>query len=152
MSFQQRLMDDMKAAMRDGNGLKLSVVRLLRSSIKNKEIAKGKGQSLTEQEFLETVSSAVKQRKDSIEQFTKGGRMDLVSKEKEELKILQEYLPRPLTAEEFRAKAEEVIREVGANSLKDLGKVMKALMPLVTGKVDGSEASKVVKDLLTKAS
>ena len=152
MSFQQRLMDDMKAAMRDGNGLKLSVVRLLRSSIKNKEIAKGKGQSLTEQEFLETVSSAVKQRKDSIEQFTKGGRMDLVSKEKEELKILQEYLPQPLTAEEFRAKAEKVIREIGANSLKDLGKVMKTLMPLVTGKVDGSEASKVVKDLLTKTS
>ena len=152
MSLQQRLLDEMKTAMRDGDALKVSVIRLLRASIKNKEISKGKSNPLTEQEILETVISATKQRKDSIELFTKGGRTDLVAKEQKELEILQTFLPQSLSMEELRAKAEAVIKELGASGPKDMGKVMKLLMPQVVGRVDGSAVGQVVKDLLAQSS
>jgi len=142
----------MKTAMRDGDALKVSVIRLLRASIKNKEISKGKSNPLTEQEILETVISATKQRKDSIELFTKGGRTDLVAKEQKELEILQTFLPQSLSMEELRAKAEAVIKELGASGPKDMGKVMKLLMPQVVGRVDGSAVGQVVKDLLAQSS
>lgn len=152
MPLQQRLLDEMKTAMREGAALKVSVIRLLRASIKNKEISKGKNNPLTEQEVLETVISSTKQRKDSIELFTKGGRMDLVAKEQKELEILQTFLPQPLSLEELRVKAESVIKETGASGQKDMGKVMKILMPQVVGRVDGSVIGQVVKDLLAKSS
>ncbi len=142
----------MKTAMRDGDALKVSVIRLLRASIKNKEIAKGKNNALSEQEALETVISATKQRKDSIELFEKGGRMDLVAKEQKELEILQTYLPQPLSLEELRSKTEALIKEIGASGQKDMGKVMKVLMPQIVGRVDGSVVGQVVKDLLTQSS
>ena len=152
MSFQQRLIDEMKTAMRGGDALKVSVIRLLRASIKNKEIAKGKSNPLTEQDLLETVVSAVKQRKDSIEQFEKGGRMDLVAKEQKELEILQTFLPQSLSVEELKAKAQGLIRDIGAQGQRDMGKVMKILMPQVAGRIDGAVVSQVVKDLLTQSS
>ncbi|MBI3995981.1 MAG: GatB/YqeY domain-containing protein [Nitrospirae bacterium] len=149
MSLQQRLLDEMKTAMRDGDALKVSVIRLLRASLKNKEIAKGRSHPLTEQDVLEAVISAVKQRKDSIELFTQGGRMDLVSKEQKELEILQTFLPQPLSLEEFKAQAQALIKEIGASGQKDMGKVMKILMPRVVGKIDGAVVGQVVRDLLT---
>ena len=152
MSLQQRLLDEMKTAMRDGDALKVSVVRLLRASIKNKEISKGRNNPLTEQEILETVVSATKQRKDSIELFTKGGRMDLVAKEQKEFEILMTFLPQPLSLEELRAKTQALIKEIGASGPKDMGKIMKILMPQVVGRVDGSIVGQVVKDLLTQSS
>jgi uncharacterized protein YqeY len=152
MPLQQRLLDEMKTAMRDGDALKVSVIRLLRASIKNKEISKGKSNPLTEQEILETVISATKQRKDSFELFTKGGRLDLVTKEQKELEILQTFLPHPLSLEELRAKTEALIKEIGASGQKDMGKVMKILMPQVVGRVDGSVVGQVVKDLLMRSS
>ncbi|HUK55365.1 MAG TPA: GatB/YqeY domain-containing protein [Nitrospiria bacterium] len=152
MSLQQRLLEEMKTAMRDGDALKVSVIRLLRASIKNKEISKGRQNPLTEQDILETIISATKQRKDSIEQFTKGKRMDLVAKERNELEILQTYLPQSLSVEELKAKAQALIKEIGANGQKDMGKIMKILMPQVAGKIDGSVVGQVVKDLLTPSS
>jgi len=149
MSLQQRLLDEMKTAMRDGDALKVSVIRLLRASIKNKEISKGRSHPLTEQEILETVISATKQRKDSIELFTQGGRMDLVSKEQKELEILQTFLPQSLSLEEFKAQAQALIKEIGASGQKDMGKVMKILMPRVVGRIDGAVVGQVVRDLLT---
>lgn len=151
MSLQHRLLDDMKIAMRNGDTLKVSVIRLLRASIKNKEITKGKQNPLTEQDILETIVSATKQRKDSIEQFTKGGRMDLVAKEQRELEILKTYLPESLSVEELKSKAQTVIKEIGATGQKDMGKVMKILMPQIVGKIDGSVVGQVVKDLLSQS-
>jgi uncharacterized protein YqeY len=149
MSLQTRLIDEMKEAMKTGEALKVSVIRMLRASIKNREIEKGKRSPLTEQELLEVVSSAVKQRKDSIEQFSKGGRTDLVQKEQLEMDILKTFLPPALTKEELLNKARSVIQEIGATSPKDMGKVMKSLMPLVAGQADGAMVSEVVKDLLS---
>jgi uncharacterized protein len=152
MSLQERLIDEMKKAMREGDSLKVSVIRLLRASIKNKEIAKGKSHPLTEQDILETIQSAAKQRKDSIDMFSKGGRQDLVDKEQKELEILQTYLPTPLSPEELKSKAQSLIKELGASGPKDMGRVMKILMPQVIGRVDGSVVGQVVKDLLVASS
>lgn len=152
LSFDERLIDEMKASMREGNALKVSVIRLLRSSIKNKQIAKGKAVPLTEQDFLETVVSATKQRKDSIEQFKKGGRLDLASKEEQELEILQTFLPQALSPEELRLKVKTAIQESGAHGPKDMGKVMKVLMPQVAGRIDGAVVGQVVKELLSESS
>lgn len=152
MSLQERLMDEMKTAMRAGDPLKVSVIRLLRASIKNKEISKGKNNPLTEQDILETVVSATKQRKDSIELFEKGGRMDLVAKEQKELEILKTFLPESLSPEDLRAKAEALIKEIGASGQKDMGRVMKILMPQVVGKIDSSVVGQVVRALLTQSS
>lgn len=152
MSLQQRLFDEMKTAMRAGDALKVSVIRLLRASIKNKEIAKGKNVPLTEQDLLETVVSATKQRKDAIELFEKGGRMDLAAKEQKELEILKTFLPQPLSVDELKARARAVIKEMGASGQKDMGKVMKVLMSQVAGRIDGSVVGQVVKDLLMQSS
>lgn len=152
MSLQERLMDEMKAAMREGDALKVSVIRLLRASNKNKEISKGKDHPLTEQEVLESVVSAIKQRKDSIELFEKGGRMDLVAKEQKELEILKTYLPKSLSLEELKAKAEALVKETGATGQKDMGRIMKILMPQVVGRIDSAVVGQVVKDLLTHSS
>lgn len=143
-------MIEMKDAMRAGNQAKLSVIRLLRAAIKNREIEKGKDHPLTEQELLEVVVSGIKQRRDAIEQFAKGGRQDLVDKEQEEMAILNTFLPKPLTQEELIEKVKAVIRETGALGPKDMGKVMKALMPQVVGRIEGAAVSQVVKDLLAQ--
>lgn len=143
-------MVEMKDAMRAGHQAKLSVIRLLRAAIKNREIEKGKDHPLTEQELLEVVVSGIKQRRDAIEQFAKGGRQDLVDKEQEEMAILNTFLPKPLTREELIEKVKAVIRETGALGPKDMGKVMKALMPQVVGRIEGAAVSQAVKDLLAQ--
>ena len=148
MTLQQRLVDEMKEAMRTGDADRLSVIRLLRASIKNKEIDKGKGQQLTEEEILQVISTAVKQRKESIEQFEKGGRQDLVEKEKKELAILQSFLPQPISDEELRIKIKEAIAQSGAADVKDMGKVMKLLVPQLVGKAEGSKISQMVRECL----
>jgi uncharacterized protein len=141
-------MDEMKEAMRTGDSDRLSVVRLLRSTIKNKEIEKGKGQKLTEEEVMQVISTAVKQRRESIELFEKGGRQDLAEKEKKELSILQSYLPQPLSEEELRAKVKEAIAQSGANDVKQMGKVMKILVPQLVGRAEGDSISRMVRACL----
>jgi len=147
--LKEKLVEEMKDAMKDGNSLKVSVIRMLRASIKNKEIEKGKSHSLTDAEVMELIVSSIKQHKDSIEQFSKGKRDDLVTKEREEMDLLQKFLPPPLTPQELELKIREAIQTSGATSLKDMGKVMKIAMPQLVGRVDGSVLSKLVKDLLT---
>lgn len=150
MALQQRLIDEMKEAMRTGDTDRVSVIRLLRSSIKNKEIDKGKGQQLTDDEILQVISSAVKQRKESIEQFEKGGRQDLVDKEKKELSILQSFLPQPISDEELRIKIKEAIAQSGATDVKDMGKVMKIVVPQLVGRAEGSKISQMVRECLVQ--
>ena len=148
MALPERLMVEMKEAMRAGDRPKVSVIRMLRATIKNREIQKGKDHPLTEQELLEVVIATVKQHRESIEQFSMGGRQDLVEKEQEEMAILKTFLPEPLTREDLIETAKAVIQETGATGQKDMGKVMKVLMPRVVGRAEGSTVRHVVKELL----
>lgn len=150
MDIQQRLMDEMKEGMRTGNSDRVSVIRLLRAAIKNKEIEKGRGQKLTEEEILQVIASAVKQRRESIDQFAKGGRTDLVEKEKQEMAILQSFLPQPISDEELRAKVNEAIAQSGATDLKQMGKVMKILVPQLVGRAEGEAISQMVRSCLER--
>jgi uncharacterized protein YqeY len=147
--LKTRLSDEMKEAMRNSDALKLSVIRMLRSSIKNREIEKGKGSTLSDQEVMEVVVSALKQRHDSIEQFAKGNREDLVAQERKEVEILQTFLPAPLSEMEVKKLIGQIIQETGASGMKDMGKVMKALMPQILGKADNTLVSKIVKESLS---
>ena len=138
----------MKEAMRTGDADRLSVIRLLRATIKNKEIEKGKGQKLAEEEVMQVISSAVKQRRESVELFEKGGRQDLAEKEKKEIAILQSYLPQPVSEEELRAKVKEAIAQAGVNDVKQMGKVMKILVPQLVGRAEGDSISRMVRACL----
>jgi len=146
MSLLNRLTEELKEALRAGNHIKLSVIRLLKSSIKNREIEKMA--PLTDEEIIDIIMTALKQRRESIEQFQKGGREDLVQKEKSELEVLQTFLPQQLSEEELVGEIQAVIREVGASSLKDMGKVMKILMIRLKGRAEGAKVSSLVKELM----
>ena len=148
MDLQERLIVDQKNGMKSGEALKVSVIRMLRSSIKYKEIEKGKNQTLSDKEVMEVISTGIKQRQDAIELYVKGGRKDLEEKEKSEVEILKSYLPKPLTEEELRKLIGETMGESGAKSNSDFGKVMKAVMPKVVGRAEGAMVSKLVKELL----
>lgn len=150
MSLQEQLVNDMKEAMKARDEAKVSTIRMLRAAIKNKEIEKG-GTScrLSDKEIIDVISTAIKQRKDSIEQFTKGGRLDLAEKEKKEAGILQGYLPPQMSEDEIKAEVKKAIAETGAASQKDMGKVMKILMPRVAGKADGAVVNRLVKELIS---
>jgi len=146
MSLLDRLTEELKEALRAGNHTKLSVIRLLKSSIKNREIEKMA--PLTDEEVIGIIMTALKQRRESIEQFQKGGREDLVQKEKSELEVLQTFLPQQLSEEELVSEVQAVIREVGASSPKDMGKVMKIAMVRVRGRAEGARVSSLVKELM----
>lgn len=148
MSLKDKLTDEMKNAMKSQDKIRLSTIRMLLSAVKNKEI--DSREKLTDAEVIETITSQVKQRRDSIEQFKKAERRDLVDIEEAELKILQEFLPRQLTIEEVESEVEKAVAESGASGMKDLGKVMKVLMPRVTGKADGKLVSDKVRERLSK--
>ncbi len=149
MSLQERLFEEMKQAMKSGNPVRLSVIRMLRASIKNKEIERGKNRSLTETDLVGVVVSAAKQRKEAIEQYTKGGRADLAQKEQGELDILQDFLPKPLSPQELETKIKEAIQTTRASGMRDMGKVMQTLIPQVMGRADTAQVSQKVKELLS---
>jgi Uncharacterized conserved protein, COG1610 len=146
MSLKEQIDADYKAAMKARDDLKVSVLRLLRSAIHNAEIDKQR--ALTDDEILGVIQSEVRKRRESIEAFQQGGRQDLVEREQAELAILESYLPKALTHEELEALVRETIREVGALSVRDMGKVMSALMPKVRGRADGREVSNLVRQIL----
>ncbi|OGF47078.1 MAG: aspartyl-tRNA amidotransferase [Candidatus Firestonebacteria bacterium RIFOXYC2_FULL_39_67] len=146
MGLKEKLDEDLKLAMKAKDELKLSTVRLLKNAISNAEIAKKK--TLTDDDIITVIQSSIKQRKDSIEQYTQGGRSELAVQEETEMKILQAYLPEQLSEEEVRKFVLDVIKETGAASVKEMGKVMGKLMPLVKGKADSSLVSLIVKEHL----
>lgn len=149
MSLQEQLVNDMKEAMKARDEVKVSTIRMLRAAIKNKEIEKGgTSYKLSDKEIMDVIITAIKQRKDSIEQFTKGNRNDLAEKEKKEAEILQGYLPPQMSEDDIKAEVKKAIAETGAVSQKDMGKVMKALMPKVAGKADGAVVNRLVKELI----
>src|ERR1700741_3786087 len=132
MSLNEKIGGDITAAMKAKDAARLSALRMLKAAIMNKGVEKGR--DLEDAEILQVIASLVKQRRDSIEQFSKAGRTDLVEKETAELNILPAYLPAGATPEEINAAVAEAIAETGASSPKDMGKVMKAVMPKLAGK------------------
>jgi len=147
-ALKARLAKDLKEAMKSGDRLKTSVIRLLSSVIKNREIEK-RGE-LDDQEIIQAVVASCKLRKEAIEQYVKGGRNDLAAKEEAELKLLESYLPPPFSPEELRQKVDEAILTSSATSLKDMGKVMALLMPEIAGRADGKVASQMVREALSQ--
>ncbi|HWO77692.1 MAG TPA: GatB/YqeY domain-containing protein [Bacillus sp. (in: firmicutes)] len=148
MSLVQRLNDDMKQAMKNKEKEKLSVIRMLKASLQNEAIKVGKSE-LSEEEELTVLSREVKQRKDSLHEFEKAGRDDLVEKIQTELRFVEEYLPEQLSEEELSAIIDEVITSLGATSKSEMGKVMGAVIPKVKGKAEGSLVNKLVMQKLS---
>jgi hypothetical protein len=147
MSLSERLNEDMKQAMKNQDKFKLSVIRMIRSAIKNVEIDQKK--TLDDNEVLDILNREIKQRKDSLQEFEKAGRDDLVESVKKELEILAAYMPQQLTEEEIQAIVKQTILETGASSKADMGKVMGALMPKVKGRADGKLVNQLVQQLLS---
>ncbi|RDW19235.1 hypothetical protein CWR48_09330 [Oceanobacillus arenosus] len=143
MSLLDRLNQDMKQAMKQRDKETLSVIRMVKASIQNELINLGKA-TLSEDEELTILSREVKQRKDSLHEFKKAGRDDLVNKVENELTIVQAYMPEQLTKEDLLVIVQQAIQEVNATSKKDMGKVMSAVMPKVKGKADGSQINELV--------
>lgn len=143
MTLKKKMDQEMILAAKAKDKLRLSALRMLKSGLHNREIDLKR--ELNEAEFLQLLSAMVKQRRDSIEQFAKGGRTDLVEKEETELKVIQEFMPTPMSETELDAMIAEAIRETGAASVRDMGKVMATLMPKVAGKADGKMVGEKVK-------
>ncbi|WP_087971716.1 GatB/YqeY domain-containing protein [Oceanobacillus rekensis] len=147
MTLLDRLNQDMKQAMKNKDKETLSVIRMVKASIQNELIKLG-NDTLSEDEELTILSREVKQRKDSLQEFKAAGREDLVDKLDNELVILQKYLPEQLSEDELSAIIQSTIQEVNATSMKDMGKVMGAVMPKVKGKAEGSQIKNVVQKKL----
>ena len=150
MSIKDRLNEDMKQAMRDKEAgrQRLSVIRMVRASIKNVEIDRKK--ELGDEEVLDVLAKEVKMRRDSLEEFKKGNRPDLVAALEQEIVVLMDYLPAQLSEEEVRAFVAEAVAQTGAAGPKDMGKVMAALMPKVKGRADGKMVNALVRDAISK--
>jgi uncharacterized protein YqeY len=145
--LKQKLTDDLKQAMRDGDKVKRSVIRLAMAAIKNTEIARQT--TLDDTAILGVIAKEARQRQESIDAFKQGNRPDLVAQEEAELAVLKEYLPRQMTREEIIAAARQVIAEVGAQGPGDKGKVMPQLIAQLKGRADGREINAVVTELLS---
>lgn len=162
MTILERLLQDLRRFQLEKRERQLSVLRMAMSALNNKQIEKRTRLSkseplekldnlsqLTDQEVLEVVSSEAKKRRESIAEFAKGNRQDLVEQEKEELKILEQYLPAQLSETELKSLVKEAIEKTGAKSLAEIGQVMQVLMPEVRGRSDGSLVNKIVREQLS---
>ncbi len=149
MTLRDRLTEDMKQAMKDKEAgkLKLSVIRMVRSAAKNVEIDRRK--ELDDNELLDVVAKEVKMRRDSLDEFRKAGRPELLATLEQEIAILMEYLPEQMSEAEVRALVTQAVADAQAASAKDMGKVMALLMPKVKGRADGKLVNAIVKELLS---
>ncbi|KGP90493.1 hypothetical protein N780_04950 [Pontibacillus chungwhensis BH030062] len=148
MSLLERLNQDMKEALRNKEKERLSVIRMVKSSLQNEALKLGKDE-LTEEEELTVLSREIKQRKDSLQEYKSAGRDDLAQKDERDIEIIQSYMPQQLSEDELDAIVQETIAEVGASSKQDMGKVMSAIMPKVKGKADGSLVKQFVQKHLS---
>ncbi|GBE16880.1 glutamyl-tRNA(Gln) amidotransferase subunit E [bacterium BMS3Abin15] len=148
-TIKERVVDDLKEAMKAGDTVRRDTLRMLDSAIKNTEIEKKKKEEgLSDQEVIEVIRKSAKQRNDSIEQYEKGGRSDLADKEKKEMEILSVYLPKQLGDDRVKKVVSEIIAQVGANSKADTGKVMGATMGKLKGQADGNVVKRIVEEEL----
>lgn len=151
MNMRERIMTAMKMAMKDKDTLRVSTLRLVNAAIKEREIALRSNEDAGEidaDEILQILSKMVKQRDDSVKAYDDAGRDDLASRERSEIKIIREFLPKPLTEEEVVKAVEDAIKDTGASSIKDMGKVMGALKAQYTGRMDFGAAGASVKEAL----
>ncbi|WP_432409278.1 GatB/YqeY domain-containing protein [Wukongibacter sp. M2B1] len=146
MSLKDKLMQDLKVAMKEKDKIKKSVITMIRASIKQYEV--DNRTDIDEEGIMELIAKQLKQRRDAIIEFEKGNRQDLVEETQKEIEVLLGYLPKQLTEDEIREIVKSTIDELGAQGPKDMGKVMGALMPKLKGKADGKLVSKAVKELL----
>ena len=162
--LKEKLQNDMKEAMKTGDATRRMVLSLLQSAIKNKELGKRSKLSklgtdaakfeelsmLSDEEIMDVISSEAKKRKESIESYEKGGREELAQKERNELNILMEYMPEQISENEIRIEAKKAIAKTGAKDIKEMGKVLGALMPKMKGKADGQTVSRIVREEIEK--
>lgn len=146
MELKDKLGEDQKSALKGGDKIRLSTIRILRSEIRNEEIKKG--DELNEDETIGVLAREARKRKEAIEEYQKAGRVDLVEKESKELEIIREYMPPELSDEELRSIIESVIEETKASSKRDLGKVMSAVMSRVKGRAEGGTVNQIVREML----
>ena len=147
MSLHDRLTEDLKLAMKARDQLRMDVIRMIKAAVMNKEMEIKK--DLDDAEMSRVMTAMIKQRRESIEQFEKGQRVELADKERQEIAILESYLPQALSSEQLSAVVDSVIRDTGARSLKEMGIVMKAVMVRVAGQpVDGKQISDLVRSKL----
>jgi uncharacterized protein YqeY len=149
MGLQERIPQDLKEALRGKRELELSVLRMLQSSIKNKEIEKRK-KELSDEEVIEVVGAEVKKRKEAAAEFEKVNRQEAADREKAEIEILMKYMPAQMSEDEIRAQVKKAVTESGADGIKDLGKVMKIIIPALKGKADGAVVNRIVREELEK--
>lgn len=145
--FKEQIQSDLKNALRARNELEVSTLRMLLAALINKE--KERGLETTDEEAQGILLTEVKKRKEAAEAFTKGGKKEMAEKERQEMVILQQYLPEQLAEEEIRKLVKEAVEKTGAKTLQDMGKVMAVLMPSVKGRADGVLVSALVKELLS---
>lgn len=149
MSLREKIPQDLKDALRSKKTLELTVLRMLQSSIRNKEIEKQK-KELTDEEVIEVVQGEIKKRKEAAAEFEKVGRQEASQLEKAEAEILMKYMPLQMSEDEIRAEVKKAVTGSGALGIKDLGKVMKIIIPAVKGKADGAAVNKIVREELEK--
>lgn len=149
MQLKAEIQDSIRSAMKSGDKITLESLRLVLAAVKNEEIKSRR--ELTTDEIHRTISTLCKQRSESIEMFQKGGRSDLVEKERAELKVLKRFLPEPLSDDEIISEIRITIRESGAQGLQDLGKVMKEVMPKISGRSDGKRVNELARQILRGA-
>lgn len=152
MSLEQQVKDDITAALKAGRKLELDTLRTVLAQIKDERIRLRPSRELTDEDVTGVLLSAEKKRKEAIELFRQGNRQDLADKEEKEIVIIRRYLPQQLSMEEVVKKVDEIIRQVGAASVKDLGKVMGAAMGQLKGKADGKAVQNIVRERLTQLS
>ena len=146
--MRNQILEDLKTAMKNQDKVRLAVIRMVKGAIQMSEL--NKKHELSDEEVIDVISKEIKSRKDSINEFEKGAREDLVQKTQAEIDILSEYLPKQLTEEELNEVIDKVFAEVKPESSKEMGKVMKELKPLVNGKADMGLVSKLVKEKIEK--
>ena len=147
MSLKERLADDLKSAMKDKNTIRKNVVQMVRAAILQFE--KDNKVTLDDEGIIEVIAKQMKQRRDSLPDFEKSGRDDLIADLKAEMDVLSEYLPKQLTREELQVIVEDAIKATGASSMKDMGKIMAAVMPKTKGRADGRLINEIAKELLS---
>lgn len=146
--LKQEIDKDLVGAMKESDEKKVTVLRMLKSAIKNKEIETKK--DLEDADIISVIQNQIKQRKDALKMYTEAGRKELADKEQAEIDVLQPYLPEQMSENDIKAIVEKVISDTGASSMQDMGKVMGAVMPQTKGKADPSKVSQIVKDTLSK--
>lgn len=145
MSLKERLAEDLKSSMKNKDTVRKNTVQLVRTAVL--QVEKDKKVTLEDEDILEVIAKQLKQRRDSLPEYEKSGREDLISELKREMEVLMEYLPEQLSMDELRPIVEEAVKAVGAESMKDMGRIMEYVMPKVKGRADGKAVSDIAKSL-----